>query len=73
MVTQGILPFQYQAESTGSGMTALAGLPSYPELAVVSGMRDSLDRHLQVCSGRSQGWTDSQIVLALILLQLAGG
>lgn len=27
MIAQGVLPFRYEAEPTGSGMTALAGLP----------------------------------------------
>jgi len=73
MVTQGILPFRYECESTGSGMTALAGLPPYIELAVVSGLTDSIRRHLRACSGRKQGWTDAQIVMALVLLNVAGG
>lgn len=73
MTTQGILPFRYECESKGSGMTALAGLPPYLELAVVSGLTDSIRQHLQVCSGQKQGWTDSQIVMSLVLLNVAGG
>jgi hypothetical protein len=33
MVTQGVLPFRYEREPTASGMTALAGLQPYLELA----------------------------------------
>ena len=33
MIAQGVLPFRYEAELTASGMTALAGLPPYLELA----------------------------------------
>ncbi len=73
MVTQGVLPFRYEYEPTGSAMTALAGLPPYLELAVVSGLTDSIRRHLQVCSGQKQGWTDAQIVMPLVLLNVAGG
>jgi hypothetical protein len=54
-------------------MTALAGLPPYLELAVVSGLTDSMRRHLRVCTRQEQGWTDTQIVMSLVLLNIAGG
>ena len=73
MTTQGVLPFRYEREATASGMTALAGLPPYLELGVVSGLTDSIRRHLQVCSLKEQGWTDTQIVMSLVLLNIAGG
>jgi len=73
MIAQGVLPFRYESEPTASGMTALAGLPPYLELAVVSGLTDSIRRHLRVCSGQKQGWTDAQIVMPLVLLNVAGG
>jgi len=73
MIPQGVLPFRYEAEPTNSGMTALAGLPAYLELAAVSGLTMSIRRHLQVCAEKKQGWTDSQIVMPLVLLNLAGG
>ena len=73
MIAQGVLPFRYESEPTASGMTALAGLPPYLELAVVSGLTDSIRRHLQVCTGQKQGWTDTQIVMSLVLLNVAGG
>jgi len=73
MLAQGVLPFRYEAEPTNSGMTALAGLPAYLELAAVSGLIKSIRRHLQVCTEKKQGWTDSQIVMPLVLLNLAGG
>jgi len=73
MTAQGILPFRYESEPTASGMTALAGLPPYLELAVVSGLTDSIRRHLRVCSRKTQGWTDTQIVMSLLLLNVAGG
>jgi hypothetical protein len=70
-MAQGLLPFQYEAEKTGSGMTALAGLPLYVEFAQVAGMMDAIRRHMRVAG--DQGWEDGQVVLALVLLQLAGG
>jgi hypothetical protein len=73
MVTQGVLPFRYECEPTDSGMTALAGLPPYLELAVVSGLTDSIRQYLRTCSDQKQGWTDAQIVMSLVLLNLAGG
>lgn len=68
---QGVLPFQYVAEGKGSGMTALAGLPLYLELAEVAGLPESIRQHLGLWE-HGQGWTDTQIVMALVLLNLAG-
>jgi hypothetical protein len=70
---QGILPFSYEAEPTQSGMTALAGLPAYLELAIICGLPNSIERHLGACILKEQGWTNSQIILSLILLNIAGG
>jgi len=39
----------------------------------VSGLTDSIRRHLQVCARQKQGWTDAQIVMPLVLLNVAGG
>lgn len=72
-MAQGVLPFQYQEQSTVSGLTALAGLPTYLDLAQAAGLRDAVRRHLTVRGESSQGWTDNQVVMALILLNLAGG
>lgn len=73
MATQGVLPFYYECEPTASGMTALVGLPTYLELAMVSGLTGSIRRHLQVCAGQKQGWSDAQVVMSLVLLNVAGG
>jgi hypothetical protein len=51
-------------------MTALAGLPVYLDLASVLNLGESISTHLHA---KVQGWTDEQIVTALILLNLAGG
>jgi len=69
-MAQGVLSFKYEEEKRESGMTALAGLPLYLDLASVMGLSDSIARHIHV---KRQGWTDAQIVTSLILLNLAGG
>ncbi len=71
-MAQGVLPFKYEEEKKDTGMTALAGLPVYLDLAYRSGLLEAIRRHLQVREG-SQGWTDEQIIVSLILLNLAGG
>ena len=71
-MAQGVLPFKYETEKKTTGMTALGGLPVYLDLARVIGLRKSIQKHLKVRVG-GQGWTDSQMVLALVLLNLAGG
>lgn len=73
MYKQGILPFRYECEPTESGMTGLAGLPAYLELAIISGLTGSIEHHLGACALKEQGWTDTQIVMSLILLNIAGG
>src|ERR1035441_3839238 len=71
-MAQGVLPFNYEAEKNRSGMTALAGLPTFLDLASVCGLQASIDRHVGVRRGM-QGWGDPQVVMSLILLNLAGG
>ena len=72
MVTQGVLEFQYQPDTTKTGLTANAGLPLYLDLAFRSGLVESLRQHLAVRRG-GQGWADEQVVLALMLMNIAGG
>ena len=43
-MAQGILPFKYELERSEVGMTALAGLPLYLDLAKVPGRSFGLDR-----------------------------
>jgi hypothetical protein len=69
---QGILPFRYEEELKPTRMTALTGLPLYMDLAHVMGLYKSIQKHLKVRKG-AQGWTDSQMIISLILLNLAGG
>ena len=72
IMKQGLLAFQYEQEKSTKGMTALSGLLTYVELMDAAGLRSSVERHVRLrkCG---QGWTDSQIITSLILLNLAGG
>ena len=50
----------------------MSGLPAYLDLASVARLEASVRRHVGVREG-AQGWTDAQIVVALTMLNLAGG
>jgi hypothetical protein len=69
-MSQGILGFKYEEEKHETGMTGLAGLPVYLDLIRAMGLPALLGRHLRV---KARGWTDAQVVLSLLLLNLAGG
>jgi len=69
-MAQGVLPFKYEEEKRDTGMTGLAGLPVYMDLASVMGLQESIERHLHI---KQQSWTDSQTLISLILTNLAGG
>ena len=71
-MAQGILPFKYENDKQKSDMTGFGGLPVYLDLAEAAGLPGALNRYLKASSA-SQGWTDSQTVMSLILLNLAGG
>ena len=47
-MAQGILPFKYEEEKKITGMTALAGLPLYLELAQKAGLAKSIQQHIKV-------------------------
>jgi hypothetical protein len=69
---QSLLPFKYEEDPTDSKLTALGGLPLFLDLmsclGVIAGLRQALD-----LSSRLEGWSASDVVLALILVNLAGG
>jgi len=69
-MSQGVLGFKYEEEKSASGITGLAGLPLYLDLFVAMDFRGMIDEHLQL---RQRGWTDSQILSSLVLLNIAGG
>ena len=53
-------------------MTALSGPMTYLELMQAAGLRSSVERHVRPRE-RGQGWTDSEMIISLMLLNLAGG
>jgi hypothetical protein len=73
MVAQGALPFQYVEDRKSNGATSLGGLPVYMELAMAAGLRRSVSQHVAARGSCGQGWTDAEMVLATVLLNLAGG
>jgi len=46
IMSQGVLPFKYETENKTTGITALAGLPVYLDLAQVIGLNKSIEKHL---------------------------
>ena len=71
MLAQGLLDFQYEADSSSHGLTSLAGLPLYLDLIKACGLGGAIQRHVRAAGG--QGWLDIQMVLAVIFLNLSGG
>ncbi len=69
---QGVLPFQYAAERSSTGMTAMAGAGVYLDMMVAAGLWESVGRHVGI-KRMSQGWTDIQMITSLVLLNVAGG
>jgi hypothetical protein len=69
-MSQGVLGFKYEEEKHETGMTGLAGLPVYLELIRAMGLPELIGNHLQV---KERGWTDAQIVLSLMLMNISGG
>ena len=72
MMPQSMLPYKVQQEVSSSGMTALGGLPAYLDLARVLNLTRSVGERVKARSNR-QGWSDAEVVLSLVVLQLAGG
>ncbi len=73
---QGTLTFHYAEKNESTGMTASpaegSGLPPNLDLASVEQLGEPMRRHLGVREG-AQGWTDAQILTALVMLNLADG
>jgi hypothetical protein len=72
MMTQGELAFKYEEDKKGEGMTGMAGIGAYLDLACRSGMVRNIERHVKARKG-GQGWTDVETVLSLMMLNLVGG
>ncbi len=71
-MSQGALNFKYVQSKNNSGMTAYAGLGVYFDLLKQLNFHKLVNGTVQV-SSPSQGWSDSQHILSLILLNLCGG
>ena len=69
MTHQGI-SFQYLSEKNSSSLTSFSGLPLYMDLAATSGLWSKVNQELQT---KVRGWSDLQIIMSLILLNIAGG
>jgi len=70
MMTQTRLPFQYQIAKNTVQATGFAGLFLYLELAYASGLCQRIQRDL---TRKQQGWSELQMILSLLLLNIAGG
>lgn len=69
---QGALPIKYEQDKKASGMTSLSGLPLYLDMSQVMRLSESIERHVGLrCD--TQGWTDSEMVTSLMMLNIAGG
>ncbi|MDD3807732.1 MAG: hypothetical protein PHE86_06855 [Candidatus Marinimicrobia bacterium] len=71
-MTQKTLPFKYEEAKKERGITSLGGMALYIGLAHIMELSRSVRDHIRVRQG-PQGWTDSQVIISLILLNLAGG
>ncbi len=71
-MTQNLLPFQYEIEPTKSKLTALGGLPLFLDLMSCLGLISDLRRLLAQPSDMN-GWGISDVILSLIMVNLAGG
>lgn len=71
-MSQKTLPFKYEGAKRESGVTSLGGLALYSGLAHIMDLSGSVRNHIRVRQD-TQGWTDSQMIMSLILLNLAGG
>ena len=71
-MSHNLLPFKYKLEKKEKHISGLAGLLIYLELFMALRLREVIAQHLTVRSN-GQGYSDDQIIMALILLNLAGG
>src|SRR4030042_109999 len=71
-MAQRVLPYEYEIEEGKAGLTSFGGLPTYLDLASVTGLLKSIDRRMRIRTGE-QGGTDRQMILSLLLLNLVGG
>jgi hypothetical protein len=72
MIAQGLLPFKYEIEKKATGMTSMGGMPLYLDLMEAIRLRSVTDKHIHIHT-HGQGWTDTEMITALILLNISGG
>ncbi len=72
IMTQGMLPFQYENEKDTKKMTGFGGAGVYLDLFKALGLENLFDRKPGLNQG-SQGYSDSEICLSFVLLHLLGG
>ncbi len=70
-MSQGILPLHYEVDPKSGGVTTLTGLPLLVEFCRLLG----LPRLMSKVQARhsDQGRTDAQMLISLVLLNMAGG
>ena len=60
-----VLPFQYAAERSSTGMTAMAGAGVYLDMMAAAGLW-AVGRHVGFKGMHRQGWTDTQYVVGTV-------
>lgn len=71
MNKQGVLSYRIDGEASRADLTGACGLAPFMDLSCASGLVESVRRNVDACG--EQGWSDAQMVMSLILLNLAGG
>ena len=63
---------KYEEDKQRDGMTGMAGIGVYLDLACRSEMVRSIERHVEARKG-GQGWIDIEMILSLVTVNLVGG
>jgi len=71
-MSQGMLPFQYERDKNEKGLTAFGGIGVYLDLLKATGVGRCMNKRIGMSQGL-QGYQDSDIGEALLLLNLVGG
>ncbi len=71
-MTQQLLPFKYEEEKKEKNLTGLGGLLLFLDLFAAMKLDSLINRHMEVKKSK-QGYRDDQILISLILLNIAGG
>lgn len=71
-MTQNVLPFKYEEEKKDTGISAFGGSLLFLELMEKIGFSKIVRSEITVKKGR-RGWSDVEILLSLILLNICGG